>query len=88
MGVIHKALDACEAELTVHRQEKENLQLKLKEEMNRNSILEQKNSSLLVSIDDAKKAEVIYYICYYLFQFSSFTILLIMYFVFIVSEVS
>jgi len=55
MGVIHKAL--------VLRQEKENLQLKLKEEMNRNSILEQKNSSLLVSIDDAKKAEVIYYIC-------------------------
>lgn len=62
MGVIHKALDTCEAELTVLRQEKENLQLKLKEEINRNSILEQKNSSLLVSIDDAKKAEVIYYI--------------------------
>ncbi|XP_011638778.1 nucleoporin nup211-like isoform X1 [Pogonomyrmex barbatus] len=57
MGVIHKALDACEAELTVLRQEKENLQLKLKEEINRNSILEQKNSSLLESIDDAKKAE-------------------------------
>ncbi|XP_011864517.1 PREDICTED: myosin-7 isoform X2 [Vollenhovia emeryi] len=57
MGVIHKALDACEAELTVLRQEKENLQLKLKEEMNRNSILDQKNSTLLVSIDDAKKAE-------------------------------
>lgn len=63
MGVIHKALDACEAELTVLRQEKENLQLKIKEEINRNSILEQKNSSLLVSIEDAKKAEVIYYIC-------------------------
>lgn len=63
MGVIHKALDACEAELTVLRQEKENLQLKLKEEINRNSILEQKNSSLLVSVDDAKKAEVIYYLC-------------------------
>ncbi|XP_072748714.1 uncharacterized protein Cnb isoform X3 [Anoplolepis gracilipes] len=57
MGVIHKALDTCEAELTVLKQEKENLQLKLKEEINRNSILEQKNSSLLVSIDDAKKAE-------------------------------
>lgn len=57
MGVIHKALDACEAELTVLRQEKENLQLKLKEEMNRNSILEQKNLSLLVYVDDAKKAE-------------------------------
>ncbi|KYM98758.1 PREDICTED: uncharacterized protein LOC108777363 [Cyphomyrmex costatus] len=57
MGVIHKALDACEAELIVLRQEKENLQLKLKEEINRNSILEHKNSSLLVSIDDAKKAE-------------------------------
>jgi len=59
MGVIHKALDACEAELTVLRQEKESLQLKLKEEMNRNSILQQKNSSLLASIEDAKKAEVI-----------------------------
>ncbi|RLU26509.1 hypothetical protein DMN91_000305 [Ooceraea biroi] len=57
MGVIHKALDACEAELTVLRQEKENLQLKLKEEMNRNSILQQKNSSLLATIEDAKKAE-------------------------------
>ncbi|XP_024872266.1 uncharacterized protein LOC112454868 isoform X1 [Temnothorax curvispinosus] len=57
MGVIHKALDACEAELIVLRQEKENLQLKLKEEINRNSILEQKNSSLLVSIDDAKRSE-------------------------------
>ncbi|XP_011156865.1 uncharacterized protein LOC105193885 isoform X2 [Solenopsis invicta] len=57
MGVIHKALDTCEAELTVLKQEKENLQLKLKEEINRNSILEQKNSSLLVSIDNAKKAE-------------------------------
>ncbi|KAG5348486.1 CNTRB protein, partial [Acromyrmex charruanus] len=57
MGVIHKALDTCEAELTVLRQEKESLQLKLKEEINRNSILDQKNSLLLVSIDDAKKAE-------------------------------
>lgn len=63
MSVIHKALDTCEAELTVLRQEKENLQLKLKEEINRNSILEQKNSSLLVSIDDAKKAEVIHLKC-------------------------
>lgn len=58
MGVIHKALDACEAELTVLRQEKENLQLKLKEEMNRNSILQQKNSSLLASIEEARNAEV------------------------------
>lgn len=58
MNLIHKALDTCEAELIVLRQEKENLQLKLKEEMNRNSILEQKNSSLLTCIDDAKKAEV------------------------------
>ncbi|XP_018350474.1 PREDICTED: ELKS/Rab6-interacting/CAST family member 1 isoform X2 [Trachymyrmex septentrionalis] len=57
MGVIHKALDTCEAELTVLRQEKESLQLKLKEEINRNSILDQKNSLLLISIDDAKKAE-------------------------------
>lgn len=63
MNVIHKALDTCEAELIVLRQEKENLQLKLKEETNRNSILEQKNSLLLVSIDDAKKAEVIHLKC-------------------------
>ncbi|XP_031844205.2 centriole duplication and spindle assembly protein centrobin [Nomia melanderi] len=57
MNVIHKALDTCEAELTVLRQEKENLQLKLKEEINRNTILDQKNAALLSSIDDAKKAE-------------------------------
>lgn len=65
MALIHKALDACEAELTVLRQEKDNLQLKLKEEMNRNSILEQKNSSLLKSIDDAKKAEVTFFYMIY-----------------------
>lgn len=58
MSVIHKALDTCEAELTVLKQEKENLQLKLREEMNRNTILQQKSSSLLASIEDAKKAEV------------------------------
>ncbi|XP_017759440.1 PREDICTED: uncharacterized protein LOC108550251 [Eufriesea mexicana] len=57
MDVIHKALDTCEAELTVLRQEKENLQLKLREEINRNSILQQKNISLLSTLDDAKKAE-------------------------------
>ncbi|XP_017882311.1 centromere protein F-like [Ceratina calcarata] len=57
MDVIHKALDTCEAELIVLRQEKENLQLKLKEENNRNAILEQKNISLLSALDDAKKAE-------------------------------
>ncbi|XP_076757727.1 centriole duplication and spindle assembly protein centrobin [Xylocopa sonorina] len=57
MDVIHKALDTCEAELIVLRQEKENLQLKLKEENSRNSILEQKNSSLHLALDDAKKAE-------------------------------
>ncbi|XP_076238130.1 centriole duplication and spindle assembly protein centrobin [Calliopsis andreniformis] len=57
MNVIHKALDTCEAELIVLRQEKENLQLKLKEEINRNSILEQKNTALLSTINDAKKAE-------------------------------
>lgn len=60
MDVIHKALDTCEAELIVLRQEKENLQLKLKEENNRNAILEQKNISLLSLLDDAKKAEVMY----------------------------
>ncbi|XP_076171920.1 centriole duplication and spindle assembly protein centrobin isoform X2 [Ptiloglossa arizonensis] len=57
MNVIHKALDTCEAELTVLRQEKENLQLKLKEEITRNTILEQKNAALHSSIDDAKQAE-------------------------------
>lgn len=58
MGVIHKALDACEAELIVLRQEKENLQLKLKEEVNRNHILEQNKNSFLAVIDEAKNAEV------------------------------
>ncbi|KAK1134562.1 hypothetical protein K0M31_007344 [Melipona bicolor] len=57
MDVIHKALDTCEAELIILRQEKENLQLKLKEENNRNSILEEKNASLLSTLDDMKKAE-------------------------------
>ncbi|XP_046832156.1 protein Daple-like [Vespa crabro] len=57
MSVIHKALDTCEAELTILKQEKENLQLKIKEEINRNNILEQKNVFLLNSLDDAKKAE-------------------------------
>ncbi|XP_043511819.1 CAP-Gly domain-containing linker protein 1-like isoform X1 [Frieseomelitta varia] len=57
MDVIHKALDTCEAELIILRQEKENLQLKLKEENNRNSILEEKNASLLSTLDDIKKAE-------------------------------
>lgn len=60
MSVIHKALDTCEAELTVLKQEKENLQLKIKEEINRNNILEQKNVFLFNSLDDAKKAEVQY----------------------------
>ncbi|XP_012254001.2 sporulation-specific protein 15-like [Athalia rosae] len=57
MGVIHKALDACEAELIVLRQEKENLQLKLKEEISRNHILEQNKSTLLTAIEEAKCAE-------------------------------
>ncbi|XP_078044590.1 centriole duplication and spindle assembly protein centrobin [Augochlora pura] len=57
MNVIHKALDTCEAELIVLRQEKESLQLKIKEEVNRNAILEQKNAALLSSIEEAKKAE-------------------------------
>ncbi|XP_012283475.1 golgin subfamily A member 4 isoform X2 [Orussus abietinus] len=57
MAVIHKALDACEAELTVLRQEKENLQLKVKEELNRNNILEQNKVSFLVAVDEARKAE-------------------------------
>ncbi|KAG6802567.1 myosin-2 heavy chain isoform X1 [Apis mellifera caucasica] len=57
MDVIHKALDTCEAELIVLRQEKENLQLKVREENGRNSILEQKNVALLSTLDDVKKAE-------------------------------
>ena len=62
MAVIHKALDSCEAELTVLRQEKESLQLKVREEQNRNTILEQKNVSLLAMIDDIKKSEVILFL--------------------------
>lgn len=67
MDVIHKALDACEAELTVLRQEKENLQLKLREENSRNAILEQKNSSLLSTLDDAREAEVTRLILFFAF---------------------
>lgn len=65
MDVIHKALDTCEAELIVLRQEKENLQLKVREENGRNSILEQKNAALLSTLDDVKKAEVIKQIIFF-----------------------
>lgn len=65
MNVIHKALDTCEAELIVLRQEKENLLLKLKEEITRNGILDQKNAALLSSVDDAKKAEVEYQLTFF-----------------------
>lgn len=58
MAVIHKALDACEAELAILRQEKENLQLKLKEEINRNNILDQGKAALIAAVEDAKKTEV------------------------------
>ena len=58
MTVIHKALDACEAELTILRQEKGGLQLKLKEEVNKSNILEQAKASLTAALDEAKKAEV------------------------------
>ncbi|XP_011497929.1 PREDICTED: myosin heavy chain, non-muscle isoform X2 [Ceratosolen solmsi marchali] len=57
MTVIHKALDACETELIILRQEKENLQLKLKEEGNRNNILEQSKASLIIGINEAKESE-------------------------------
>lgn len=58
MTVIHKALDTCEAEITVLRQEKEDLQLKLREELNRNNILEQSKASLSAAVEEAKKSEV------------------------------
>ncbi|XP_034934439.1 protein CROWDED NUCLEI 1 isoform X2 [Chelonus insularis] len=57
MNVIHKALDTCEAELIVLRQEKENLQLKLKEEEGRVNILEKNKIMLLEELNNAKKAE-------------------------------
>ncbi|KAJ8682145.1 hypothetical protein QAD02_017937 [Eretmocerus hayati] len=57
MAVVHKALDTCETELTILRQERENLQLKLKEEMSRNNILEQSKASLVDALDEANKAE-------------------------------
>ena len=59
MAVIHKALDTCEAELTILREEKTNLQLKLKEEVTRNGILEQNKIAMLEAINDAKNSEVI-----------------------------
>lgn len=58
MAVIHKALDACEAELTILRQEKDSLQLKIKEEVTRNGILEQSKAALLEAVSEAKNAEV------------------------------
>ncbi|XP_057331030.1 synaptonemal complex protein 1 [Microplitis mediator] len=57
MSVVHKALDTCEAELMVLRQEKENLLLKLKEEENRVSILEKNKMMLLEDVNDTKKSE-------------------------------
>ena len=58
MSVIHKALDSCEAELSTLRQEKENLQLKLREEVHRNNILDQTKASLTAALEEARKAEV------------------------------
>lgn len=58
MSVIHKALDTCEAELIVLRQEKGNLLLKLKEEDNRIGILEKNKILLLEELNNAKKSEV------------------------------
>ncbi|XP_044583110.1 myosin heavy chain, non-muscle [Cotesia glomerata] len=57
MAVVHKGLDTCEAELTVLRQEKENLLLKLKEEENRVSILEKNKMMLLEDVNNTKKSE-------------------------------
>ncbi|XP_015114502.1 centrobin [Diachasma alloeum] len=57
MALIHKALDTCEAELTVLRQEKENLQLKLKEEEKRRAILEGKRNNILEELNAARKSE-------------------------------
>ncbi|KAK0157874.1 hypothetical protein PV328_011563 [Microctonus aethiopoides] len=57
MSVIHKALDTCEAELIILRQEKGNLLLKLKEEDNRIGILEKNKILLLEELNNAKKSE-------------------------------
>lgn len=57
-AAIHKAVNTCETELTILRQEKENLHLKLKEEKNRNNILEQGKASYITALEEAKKAEV------------------------------
>ncbi|XP_011301806.1 centrobin isoform X2 [Fopius arisanus] len=57
MALIHKALDTCEAELTVLRQEKENLMLKLKEEEKRCAILEGKRNNLQEELATAKRSE-------------------------------
>ncbi|KAL7296099.1 hypothetical protein TKK_0010648 [Trichogramma kaykai] len=57
MAHIHKALDTCETELTILRQEKENLQLKLNEELNRNQILEKSKAALNSALEDAKRSE-------------------------------
>lgn len=58
VAVIHKALNTCETEMIILRQEKENLQLKLKEEINRNNILEQAKTSLVTALEETKNLEV------------------------------
>lgn len=57
MSHIHKALDTCGAELSVLRQEKENLQLRLKEEKDRCTIMDRKRTDLLEEINCLRKNE-------------------------------
>lgn len=68
MAAIHAALDTCGAELTTLRQEKDGLQLKLKEEMSRVHNLEQNKVSLLSAVEAATKAEVEFLICCFIFE--------------------
>lgn len=54
----HKKLYSLEAELSALKEEKETLQLKLKEERGRISILDQQKKSLQATLDEYKKKEV------------------------------
>jgi hypothetical protein len=59
----HKKLYSFEAELSALKEERETLQLKLKEEKGRISILDQQKKSLQATLDENKKKEVCLFVC-------------------------
>jgi peptidoglycan hydrolase CwlO-like protein len=57
----HNKLYSFEAELSALKEEKETLQLKLKEERGRINILDQQKKSLQATLDEYKKKEVCFF---------------------------